>query len=171
MVKTFPAMIMFIVCATLFAATSAYGVTASIPNITTKAKPNAANNTAAMSAATAQVVKQKVAQQGSQGRFPSLIVFVNLGMHGKNASNYGIVDLTVTLKNVTKTHTINTTNFPGDHAVMPFRFSPRNDKIPVQIGDTYTACAYGEFLNEAICQTGIIQNKAAPISRINIELR
>jgi hypothetical protein len=53
---------------------------------------------------------------------------------------------------------------------MPFRFSPRNDKISIQIGDKYTACASGEFLNAAVCQTGTIQNKASPITRTNIEL-
>jgi hypothetical protein len=170
MFKIFPAVMMFVVCAILFAASSAYGITASVPNIVTKAKSNAANNTAVMPAATAQVAKQKVPQQNSQASFPSLIILVNLGMSNKNTSNYGIVDLTVTLKNVTKTHTLNTTNFPGDHAVMPFRFSPRNDKIPLQIGDKYTVCASGEFLNAAVCQTGIIKNKASPISRTNIEL-
>ena len=160
MIKTISVMMIFVIGAMLFIATSAYGLTVTALNITKANKPNVANTTAT----------RPVIQQGTRASFPSLIVFVDLGMHNKNINNYGIVDVTVTLKNVTKTHTLNTTSFPGDRSAIPFRFSPKNDNIPIQIGDKYTACASGEFLNVAVCQTGMIKTKAPPISRTNIEL-
>jgi hypothetical protein len=119
----------------------------------------------------AKTVKQNVEiQKKIQASFPSLIVLVDLGMPHKNTTDYGIVDLTVTLHNDTKIRSLNTTNFVGDHIVMPFRFSIKNDKVPIQPSDKYTACASGEFLDTAVCQTGIIKTKAPPISRTNIEL-
>lgn len=140
-------------------------------NHDTNANKTNTNTTKVNTPAPVQAVKQNVVvQKKIQASFPSLIVLVDLGMPHKNTTDYGIVDLTVTLHNNTKIRSLNTTNFVGDHIVMPFRFSIKNDKVPIQLSDKYTACASGEFLDTAVCQTGIIKTKSPPISRTNIEL-
>ena len=67
-------------------------------------------------------------------------------MPAKNTTDYGIVDLTVTLNNATKIRSFNTTSFSGDNIVMPFRFSPKGDRINIQVGDKFNVCASGKFL-------------------------
>jgi hypothetical protein len=134
-------------------------------------KPNTTTMTTTTPGAPIQTGKQKLeVQKKIRASFPSLIVLVDLGMPHKNTTDYGIVDLTVTLHNITKIRSLNATKFVGDHIVMPFRFSPKNDKIPIQTSDKYTACASGEFLDTAVCQTGIVKTKAPPISRTTVEL-
>lgn len=134
-------------------------------------KPNTTTMTTTAPGVPMQTGKQKLdIQKKIRASFPSLIVLVDLGMPHKNTTDYGIVDLTVTLHNSTKIRSVNATSFVGDHIVMPFRFSPKNDKIPIQTSDKYTACASGEFLDTAVCQTGIVKTKAPPISRATIEL-
>jgi hypothetical protein len=134
-------------------------------------KPNTPTMTTTTPGASIQTGKQKLeVQKKIRASFPSLIVLVDLGMPHKNTTDYGTVDLTVTLHNITKIRSLNATKFVGDHIVMPFRFSPKNDKIPIQTSDKYTACASGEFLDTAVCQTGIVKTKAPPISRTTVEL-
>jgi hypothetical protein len=134
-------------------------------------KPNTTTMTTPTPGAPIQTGKQKLeVQKKIRASFPSLIVLVDLGMPHKNTTDYGIIDLTVTLHNITKIRSLNATKFVGDHIVMPFRFSPKNDKIPIQTSDKYTACASGEFLDTAVCQTGIVKTKAPPISRATVEL-
>jgi hypothetical protein len=113
------------------------------------------------------VQTQKKIQERS---LPTSIILADLRMPAKNTTDYGIVDLTVTLKNATKIRSFNTTSFSSDNIVMPFRFNPKNDNINIQVGDKFTLCASGEFLASAVCQTDTIKTKSPPITRTNIEL-
>jgi hypothetical protein len=146
--------------------------TTSTPQSTTPLSSLASSSFTSQSSIQQTKEQQKVqTQKEIQKRsLPTSIILVNLRMPAKNTTDYGIVDLTVTLNNATKIRSFNTTSFSGDNIVMPFRFSPKGDKINIQVGDKFNLCASGEFLAAAVCQSDTIKTKNPPITRTNIEL-
>lgn|SRR6476619_7406430 len=120
--------------------------------------------------ATTTVSPSTIHKQGTERSLPTSLILVNLRMPAKNTTDYGIVDLTVTLNNATKIRSFNTTSSTGDNIVMPFRFSPKSDKIDIKVGDKFTSCASGEFLAAAVCHSDTIKTKNPPITRTHIEL-
>lgn len=145
---------------------------ASTPQSTTPSSSLSSSSSTTQSSIQQTKEQQKVqTQKEIQKRsLPTSIILVNLRMPAKNTTDYGIVDLTVTLKNATKIRSFNTTSFSGDNIVMPFRFSPKGDKINIQVGDKFNLCASGEFLAAAVCHSDTIKTKNPPITRTNIEL-
>ena len=145
---------------------------ASTPQSTTPSSSLSSSSSTTQSSIQQAKEQQKVqTQKEIQKRsLPTSIILVNLRMPAKNTTDYGIVDLTVTLNNATKIRSLNTTSFSGDNIVMPFRFSPKGDKINIQVGDKFNLCASGEFLAAAVCQSDTIKTKNPPITRTNIEL-
>jgi hypothetical protein len=145
---------------------------ASTPQSTTPSSSLSSSSSTTQSSIQQTKEQQKVqTQKEIQKRsLPTSIILVNLRMPAKNTTDYGIVDLTVTLNNATKIRSFNTTSFSGDNIVMPFRFSPKGDKINIQVGDKFNLCASGEFLAAAVCQSDTIKTKNPPITRTNIEL-
>ena len=146
--------------------------TTSTPQSTTPPSSLSSSSSTTQSSIQQSKEQQKVqTQKEIQKRsLPTSIILVNLRMPAKNTTDYGIVDLTVTLNNATKIRSFNTTSASGDNIVMPFRFSPKGDKINIQVGDKFNLCASGEFLAAAVCQSDTIKTKNPPITRTNIEL-
>ncbi|HEY6535728.1 MAG TPA: hypothetical protein VIY08_08050 [Candidatus Nitrosocosmicus sp.] len=109
-------------------------------------------------------------QKKIQVSIPTYLILVDLNMSHKNTTDYGLVDLTVTLNNATKVKSLNSTSFSGSHVVMPFRFSAKSDNAPIQINDKFNTCASGEFLAAAVCNTGIIKTTNPPLTKADINL-
>ena len=105
-----------------------------------------------------------------QSSIPTYLILVNLNMPNKNTTDYGVIDLTVTLNNSTKVKSFNSTNFNGDQVVMPFRFNAKSDNAPIQINDKFNMCASGEFLAAAVCNTGTIKATNPPLTKAVINL-
>src|SRR6478609_7844282 len=99
--------------------------------------------------ATTTVSPSTIHKQGTERSLPTSLILVNLRMPAKNTTDYGIVDLTVTLNNATKIRSFNTTS---------------------STGDKFTSCASGEFLAAAVCHSDTIKTKNPPITRTHIEL-
>lgn len=109
-------------------------------------------------------------QKKIQASIPTYLILVDLNMPHKNTTDYGVVDLTVTLNNSTKVKSLNSTNFSGNHVVMPFRFSAKADNAPILVNDKFNTCASGEFLAAAVCNTGIIKTTNPPLTKAEINL-
>jgi hypothetical protein len=109
-------------------------------------------------------------QKKIQASIPTYLILVDLNMPHKNTTDYGVVDLTVTLNNSTKVKSLNSTNFSGNHVVMPFRFSAKADNAPILVNDKFNTCASGEFLAAAVCNTGIIKTTNPPLTKADINL-
>jgi hypothetical protein len=101
---------------------------------------------------------------------PTYLILVDLNMTNKNTTDYGVIDLTVTLNGIAKVKSINTTTFSGDDVVLPFRFNANADKTPIQVNNEFNLCASGEFLASSVCNTGTIQTINPPLTKTSIVL-
>ncbi len=109
-------------------------------------------------------------QKKIQASIPTYLILVDLNMPHKNTTDYGVIDLTVTLNNATKVKSLNSTTFSGNHVVMPFRFSAQADNAPIQVNDKFNTCVSGEFLAASVCNTGIIKTTNPPLTKAGINL-
>ena len=101
---------------------------------------------------------------------PTYLILVDLKMPNKNTTDYGVIDVTVTLNDITKVKSLNTTASSGDSSVLPFRFNANVDKTPIQVNNEFNLCASGEFLASAVCNTGTIQTINPPLTKASIDL-
>jgi hypothetical protein len=109
-------------------------------------------------------------QKKIQANIPTYLILVNINMPHKNTTDYGVIDTTVTLNNVTKVKSLNSTSFSGEHVVMPFRYSAQSDNAPIKINDEFNTCVSGEFLAAAVCDTGVIKTTSPPLTKADINL-
>ncbi len=133
-------------------------------------KPNSSNVTPSEQPQISNKIKTNELQKKIQASIPTYLILVNLNLPHKNTTDYGVVDLTVTLNNATKVKSFNSTNFRGDQVVMPFRFIAASDNAPIQINDKFNTCASGEFLAAAVCNTGTIETTNPPLTKAVINL-
>lgn len=109
-------------------------------------------------------------QKKIRASIPTYLILVDLNMPNKNTTDYGVIDVTVTLNDITKVKSLNTTTFAGDSSVLPFRFNANTDKTPILVNDEFNLCASGEFLATSVCNTGVIQTINPPSTKTSIEL-
>lgn len=145
----------------------------SSPTTTTSAAAAVASNSIALNATFKQPLmsnKTTELQKKIQASIPTYLILVDLNMTHKNTTDYGVIDLTVTLNNATKVKSLNSTTFSGNHVVMPFRFSAKSDNAPILVNDKFNTCVSGEFLAAAVCNTGIIKTTNPPLTKADINL-
>jgi hypothetical protein len=109
-------------------------------------------------------------QKKIKASIPTYLILVDLKMPNKNTTDYGVIDVTVTLNDITKVKSLNTTTFSGDSSVLPFRFNANIDKTPIQVNNEFNLCASGEFLATSVCNTGTIQTINPPLTKTSIDL-
>jgi hypothetical protein len=109
-------------------------------------------------------------QKKIRASIPTYLILVDLNMPNKNTTDYGVIDVTVTLNDITKVKSLNTTTFSGDSSVLPFRFNANVDKTPIQVNNEFNLCASGEFLATSVCNTGVIQTINPPLTKTSIDL-
>jgi hypothetical protein len=143
--------------------------TTTTPTTTTTTSGSATNLTPKQSQQQQQQQTNELKKK-IQASIPTYLILVNLNMPNKNTTDYGVIDLTVTLNNATKVKSFNSTNFSGDQVVMPFRFNAKSDNAPIQINDKFNMCASGEFLAAAVCDTGTIKATNPPLTKGIINL-
>ncbi|MER5175268.1 MAG: hypothetical protein ABJB76_09250 [Candidatus Nitrosocosmicus sp.] len=151
-----------------------------ISPISNSSSPSAATAAASNNIASNATFKQSQPPQMSnktielqkkiQASIPTYLILVDLNMPHKNTTDYGVIDLTVTLNNATKVKSLNSTTFSGNHVVMPFRFSAKSDNAPILVNDKFNTCVSGEFLAAAVCNTGIIKTTNPPLTKADINL-
>ena len=109
-------------------------------------------------------------QKKIKASIPTYLILLDLNMTNKNTTDYGVIDLTVTLNGIAKVKSLNTTIFSGDDAVLPFRFNAKLDNSPIQVNDKYNVCASGEFLATSVCTTSVIGTTNPPLTKASIVL-
>ena len=109
-------------------------------------------------------------QKKIKASIPTYLILVDLNMTNKNTTDYGVIDLTVTLNGIAKVKSINTTTFSGDDVVLPFRFNAHIDNSPIQVNDKFNICASGEFLASSVCNTSVIGTTNPPLTKASIVL-
>src|SRR5919107_563594 len=109
-------------------------------------------------------------QKKIKASIPTYLLLVDLNMTNKNTTDYGVIDLTVTLNGIAKVKSINTTTFSGDDVVLPFRFNANIDNSPIQVNDKFNICASGEFLASSVCSTSVIGTTNPPLTKASIVL-
>jgi hypothetical protein len=117
-----------------------------------------------------QQQKKNELQKKIRASIPTYLILVDLKMPNKNTTDYGVIDVTVTLNDVTKVKSLNTTASSGDTSVLPFRFNANLDKTPIQVNNEFNLCASGEFLATSVCNTGVIQTVNPPLTKASIDL-
>lgn len=146
------------------------------PSNSTSEQPQMSNNSSlntsnsGIGQGNQQQQKTPELQKKIQASIPTYLILVNLNMMNKNTTDFGVIDLTVTLNNVTKVKSLNSTTFSGESIVMPFRYNAISDNAPIQVNDEFNLCASGEFLAASVCDTGVIKTTNPPLTKANIEL-
>ena len=139
-------------------------------NITTPEKrPQLSCNTSLTTVQPINDTKDEL-QKKIKASIPTYLILVDLNMTNKNTTDYGVIDLTVTLNGVSKVKSLNTTAFSGDDAVVPFRFNANLDNSPIQVNDEFNLCASGEFLATSVCSTSVIGTTNPPLTKASIVL-
>jgi hypothetical protein len=138
-------------------------------NTTPEKRPQLSCNTSLTTVQPNNNTKDEL-QKKIKASIPTYLILVDLNMTNKNTTDYGVIDLTVTLNGIAKVKSLNTTTFSGDDAVLPFRFNANLDKTPIQVNNEFNLCASGEFLATSVCNTGVIQTINPPLTKASIVL-